>query len=47
MEGRAQTPVHGLFNLPLSQQAHAQMLQLKVLLQQTQDNGSPDKWTYI
>jgi hypothetical protein len=27
-EGRALTPIHSLFNLPLSQQAHAQMLQI-------------------
>lgn len=46
-EGRAQTPIHSLFNLPLSKQAHAQMLQLEMLLQQSQVNGSPDKWSYI
>ena len=46
-EGRAQIPIHSLFNLPLSQQAHAQMIQLEMLLQQSQVNASPDKWSYI
>lgn len=46
-EGKAPVPIHSLFHLPLSQQAHAQMLQLEGLLEQVQLNGFPDKWSYI
>lgn len=46
-EGRTQIPIHSLFSLPLSQQAHAQMRQLELLLQQTELNDSLDKWSYI
>lgn len=42
-----QVPIHGLFHLPLSQQAHSQLLQLQLILQETPTNESPDKWLYI
>jgi len=44
---RAQAQVHSLSNLPLSQQAHAQMLQLQLILQQHQLTETPDKWSFI
>lgn len=46
-EGFSQSPIHSLFNLPLSTQAHSQMLQLESLLQQIQLDASADKWSYI
>ena len=46
-DGCAQTPLHSLFHLPLSQQAHAQMLMLQELLNETNTNGDSDKWVYI
>lgn len=46
-EGAAVSPFHRLFRLPLSQQAHVQMLQLQTELQQAQLNDLPDNWTYI
>ena len=37
-DGCAQTPLHSLFHLPLSQQGHAQMLMLQELLNETNTN---------
>jgi len=33
--------------IPLSQQAHDQMLQLQVMLEQVELSDLPDRWTYI
>ena len=46
-EGKMQIPLHGLFHLPLSQQAHLQLLQLQEELERVQLSDLPDKWTYI
>jgi len=46
-EGMAQTPLHSLFHLPLSQQAHGQMLQLQNILEGVSLNESTDRWVYI
>jgi hypothetical protein len=46
-DGISQTPFHNLFNLPLSTQAHSQMIQLQTRLQQIQLDKSADKWSYI
>lgn len=46
-DGHAQTPLHSLFHLPLSQQAHSQLLLLQDLLGDVSVNGEPDKWSYI
>jgi hypothetical protein len=43
----AQTPLHSLFHLPLSQQAHGQMLQLQNILEGVSLNESTDRWLYI
>lgn len=43
-EGAIVTPFHRLFHLPLSQQAHIQMLQLQAEIQETHLNDFPDKW---
>jgi hypothetical protein len=46
-EGRAHTPMSSLFHLPLSMQAHSQMLQLQATMQEAPINDSPDSWSYI
>jgi hypothetical protein len=40
-------PFHGLFHLPLSQQAHVQMLQLQTQMLEIQLNDLNDKWVFI
>jgi len=45
--GRTQNPLHSLFYLPLSQQAHSQMLHLEEILSQEHFSQEKDKWTYI
>jgi hypothetical protein len=42
-----QTPTHGLFHLPLSQQAHSQMILLQQMFVNTNTNTKPNKWSYI
>jgi len=44
---RAQTPFHNLFHLPLSQQAHSQMLLLQNMLNEVGRSEDHDKWKYI
>ena len=46
-EGHASEPFHSLFQLPLSQQAHQQMIQLWQEVQQLRLNGEPDSWSYL
>jgi len=46
-EGMAQSPLHSLFHLPLSQQAHGQMLQLQNILEGVSLNESTDRLVYI
>jgi hypothetical protein len=46
-KGMAQTPLHNLFHLPPSQQAHGQMLQLQNILEGVSLNESTDRWLYI
>jgi hypothetical protein len=46
-EGVAHTPVHSLFHLPLSQQAHMQLIQLQVILDGFPVNDASDIWSYI
>ena len=46
-EGHASEPFHNLFQLPLSQQAHQQMIQLEQEIQQLQLNEDLDSWSYI
>lgn len=46
-KGSAQVPLHGLFHLTLSQQAHAQLLQLQTALEEVSLKELPDKWSYI
>ena len=43
-KGMAQTPLHSLFHLPLSQHAHGQMLQLQNILEGVSLNESTDIW---
>jgi hypothetical protein len=42
-----QVPIHGLFHLPLSEQAHRQMTQLQICLEGFQLKHTPDRWIYI
>jgi hypothetical protein len=46
-EGAIVTPFHRFFHLPISQQAHIQMLQLQAEIQETHLNDLPDKWFFI
>lgn len=46
-EGVSHTPLHSLFHLPLSQQAHMQMIQLQVILDGFPVNDASDIWSYI
>ena len=46
-QGYFQTPLHGLFHLPLSPQAHAQLLLLQGDLNEVVLNASSDTWSYI
>jgi hypothetical protein len=46
-DGINQTPIHSLFHLPLSQQAHGQMVQLQWDLENLQLDNTHDKWSYI
>lgn len=46
-DGFSQIPIHSLFHLPLSQQAHGQMLQLQVIFEHMELTALPDRWTYI
>jgi hypothetical protein len=46
-KGMAQTPLHNLFHLTPSQQAHGQMLQLQNILEGVSLNESTDRWLYI
>lgn len=43
----AQAPLYGLFHLPLSSQAHSQLLQLHESLEGRNENQEHDKWSYI
>jgi hypothetical protein len=45
-EAKAQIQLHSLFHLPLSQQAHAQLLQLQVILDGLTISDEPDNWLY-
>lgn len=45
--GRSQIPLHSLFHLPLSQQAHEQLNQMQELLEQTMQREELDRWIYI
>lgn len=45
--GLAQSPIHSLFHLPLSQEAHDQMLRLQETFQSTTLTDSLDSWHYI
>lgn len=47
MDTLAQNPLHLIFHLPHSNQAHAQFLQLQESLVGIVVNENPDKWTYI
>lgn len=47
VEGMTQTPIHSLFHLPLSQQAHAQLLQLQMDLDNIHLTETSDSWSYI
>jgi hypothetical protein len=46
-EAKVQVQLHSLFHLPLSQQAHAQLLQLQEILDDLDISDEPDKWLYI
>ena len=46
-EGYQSVPFHNLFHLPMSSQAHQQMLQLQQEIQQLQLNENADTWSYI
>lgn len=46
-EGCAQAQLHSLFHLPLSQQAHAQMLSLQGVLNEINMSEETDRWSYI
>jgi hypothetical protein len=46
-EGTSQLPLHTLFHLPMSTQAHSQMLQLQILIEHANLGETSDKWTYI
>lgn len=46
-EGATQVPIHSLFHLPLSQQAHEQIIQLQVELEGLHLSNLPDSWQYI
>ena len=42
-EGKRHIPLHGLFHLPISQQAHTQLLQLQEELQEINLNDLSNK----
>lgn len=46
-ESASTVPFHGLFHLPLSQQAHIQMIQLQNQMSGMQLNDLPDRWVFI
>lgn len=46
-QGFSHTPLHGLFHLPLSQQAHAQLQVLQEDLNLRTLNDESDSWSYI
>lgn len=46
-QGISRTPLHGFFHLPLSQQAHAQLINLQEELNGFVLDSSPDTWSYI
>jgi hypothetical protein len=46
-EGYQSVPFHNLFHLPMSSQAHQQMLQLQQEIQQLKLNEHADTWSYI
>lgn len=46
-KGISQTPLHGLFHLPLSQQAHAQLTSLQGELNEIVLDSTADSWSYI
>ena len=46
-QGFSQVPLHGLFHLPLSQQAHSQLLILQTELNDIVLDNSVDAWSYI
>lgn len=46
-DGVAASPIHSLFHLPLSQQAHMQMVHLQNILDGFSVNNTPGTWSYI